>query len=90
MTFEWDDDKAKTNQAKHRVTFQEASTVFGDPLAITFDDPDHSEIEERSLTFGMSVASRLLVIVHTARDESIRIISAREMSKTERNIYEKD
>ena len=88
MEFEWDQKKAVANERKHRVSFHEAATVFGDPLAITFDDPDHSEGEYRLLTFGMSRFNRLLVISHTKRKKRVRIISAREAKRYERKIYE--
>jgi hypothetical protein len=88
VRFEWDPKKAATNARKHGITFQEAATVFGDPLAITFDDPDHSEKEERHLTFGLSLRGRLVVVSHTEREERTRIISARLMSREERVIYE--
>lgn len=88
MEFEWDQKKAAANERKHRVSFHEAATVFGDPLAITFDDPDHSEGEYRLLTFGMSRFNRLLVVSHTERNKRVRIISAREVKRYERKIYE--
>ena len=88
MRFEWDPKKATGNQNKHGVTFQEAATVFGDPLAITFLDPDHSEAEERHLTFGLSRQNRLVVVSHTERGDRTRIISARLMDRKERVIYE--
>lgn len=88
MEFEWDEEKAATNERKHQVSFQEAATVFGDPLAITFADPDHSEHERRYVTFGMSQLNRLLVIAHTDRGQKVRLISARSMTKQERTIYE--
>ena len=88
MRFEWDPKKAAANLRKHRVTFQEAATVFGDPLAITFEDPDHSENEERHLTFGISLQGRLLVVSHMERNDRTRIISARLMDRKERVIYE--
>ena len=88
MRFEWDPKKAAANPKKHRVTFQEAATVFGDPLAITFDDPDHSEDEERHLTFGLSLQGRLIVVSHTERRDRARIINARLMESEERVIYE--
>jgi len=68
MEFEWDDGKAAANEKKHGVLFQEAGTVFGDPLAMTYPDPDHSQSEHRALTFGMSRANRLLVVAHTDRN----------------------
>ena len=89
MRFEWDAVKAAKNLRKHRVSFAEASGVFYDPLAVTGADPDHSEGEERLLTFGMSSDGRLLVVSHTERGEAIRIISARTATQSERYIYEK-
>lgn len=88
MHFEWDPRKDKKNLQKHGVSFQEASSVFYDTLAVTGADPDHSESEERSITFGMSSSGRLLVVAHTERGDAIRIISARIATKHERNIYE--
>lgn len=87
MQFEWDPDKDRENQAKHGVSFDEASTVFGDPLAITIDDPDHSLEEHRLLTTGNSNRQRLVIVAHTDRDERIRIISAREVTSAERRDY---
>jgi len=88
MEFEWDPKKSAANERKHDVTFQEASTVFGDSLAMTFADPDHSNNEQRYLTFGLSKYNRLLVVAHTDRGEKTRIISARLMDRKERRIYE--
>ena len=88
MEFDWDDAKARRNFAKHRVSFHEAASVFGDPLALTFEDPDHSVGERRLLTFGISTSGRLLAVIHTARGASIRIISARRVTRGERKIYE--
>ena len=88
MEFEWDPKKSAANERKHDVTFQEASTVFGDSLAMTFADPDHSNNEQRYLTFGLSKHNRLLVVSHTDRGEKTRIISARIMDRKERRIYE--
>jgi uncharacterized DUF497 family protein len=88
MKFEWDAEKAKANQRKHNVSLHEASTIFGDPLAITFDDPDHSIGEQRYLTFGLSRLNRLLVVAHTERADRIRIISARVATRQEKRIYE--
>lgn len=88
MQFEWDVDKAEKNFKKHKITFEEASSVFYDHLAITGIDPDHSIVEERMITFGLSLSGRLLVIAHTDRGESIRIISARKATLKERKIYE--
>jgi len=88
MRFEWDPRKAAANLKKHGVTFQEAATVFGDPLAITFQDPDHSEEEERQMTYGLSQQMRLIVVSHTQRIDQMRIINARLMDRKERVIYE--
>jgi len=88
MEFEWDKKKAEVNLKKHKISFHEAATVLGDPLAITFEDPDHSVGEFRFITFGLSRFNRLLVVLHTERQGRIRIISAREMTKQERKIYE--
>jgi len=88
MEFEWDPDKSEANLKKHGISFHEASTVFGDPMAITFNDPDHSIGEHRFLTFGRSRANQLLGVVHTERREKTRIISARRATRQEREIYE--
>jgi len=90
MEFEWDTDKAKDNLKKHDISFHEASTVFGDPLSITFNDPDHSIREHRFLTFGHSRMSQLLVVIHAERHRKTRIISARRATRQERKIYEND
>ena len=88
MRFEWDPGKAAENLAKHGVSFEEAATVFRDALSVTGSDPDHSFDEERFVTFGVSTGGRLLAIAHTDRDDTIRIISARPVTPSERNIYE--
>ena len=88
MNFEWDSKKARLNRKKHRVSFEEAATVFGDPLALTFPDPDHSETEQRFITVGMSGAKRVLVIAHADRNDTVRIISARLATRHEREHYE--
>jgi uncharacterized protein len=88
MHFEWDAAKAKVNEEKHGVTFDEATMVFGDPLALTFDDVEHSEGEARYLTFGITSNNRALVVAHTSRGDNIRIISARAMTPRERRDYE--
>ena len=88
LKFEWDESKALGNAAKHGVTFQEAASVFGDPLAYCFNDPDHSVDETRLLTFGVSRKGRLLVVVHAEHGRGIRIISARVATRSERKIYE--
>jgi uncharacterized protein len=87
MEFEWDERKARANVKKHGVSFHDAATVFGDPLAITFPDPDHSEEEDRSVTFGLSQSQRLLVVAHTNRGARTRIINARLMTRKEKVIY---
>ena len=88
MKFEWDPKKATANFKKHGVTFQEAATIFGDPLAITFDDPDHSMSENQYITFGLSLQKRLIVVSHTERGDRTRIINARLMDRKEIRIYE--
>ncbi len=88
MEFEWDRDKALANLRKHGVIFEEASSVFGDALAITFNDPLHSVREHRYLAFGVSHSGVLLVVSFAERRKRIRIISARRATRAERNIYE--
>lgn len=88
MQFEWDTAKAAENLAKHGVSFEEAATVFRDTLSATGADPDHSVSEERFITFGVSTSGRLLVVAHTERGDTIRIISARPATRGERKIYE--
>jgi uncharacterized DUF497 family protein len=88
MEFEWDTGKATLNRRKHRVSLEEASSVFGDPLAITFRDPDHSVGEARFVTFGLSATGALLVVAHTRRSRRTRLISARRATRAERKIYE--
>jgi uncharacterized DUF497 family protein len=88
MRFDWDSQKTAANEQKHKVSFQEAATAFGDPLAITFADPDHSAGEHRYITFGLSRHRRLLVVSHTDRGDLVRIISARPVTRKERRIYE--
>lgn len=88
MKIEWDPRKAKSNLKKHGVSFEEAATALSDPMAATGADPDHSVVEERYVTFGVSQKGRLLVVSHTEKGETIRIISARRASKGEREIYE--
>ncbi|MBI5935286.1 MAG: BrnT family toxin [Chloroflexi bacterium] len=86
--FEWDDDKAIGNFDKHGVGFEEGATIFNDPLIATIFDPDHSENEERFISLGISVQNRLLVVVHTFREERIRLISCRKATNAERKLYE--
>ena len=90
FTFEWDPEKASENEAKHGVSFPEATTVFGDPLSVTIPDPDHSVGEERFLTIGMSHQQRLLVVVHADRDDAICLINARATTRSERKTYEEE
>ena len=88
MDFEWDEAKARTNQRKHRVSFLEATEVFSDEHSSCVHDPDHSHNEERYLLFGVSLKGNYLVISFTERSETVRIISARQMTSQERNAYE--
>ena len=88
MEFEWDREKAAQNQEKHEISFDEAVTIFHDPLAATFDDPDHSTGERRFVTVGYSSQNRLIVVAHTERSETIRIISARLATPQERKRHE--
>lgn len=88
MKFEWDRAKAATNLRKHRVSFDEAVTIFYDPLAATFNDSDHSLGEHRFITVGLSSRARLLVVAHAELGESIRIISARLTTARERKRHE--
>jgi uncharacterized protein len=90
LKFEWDAPKSIANVRKHGVSFEEAATVFGDPLAVTFPDPDHSTEESRFVTIGQSHRELLLVVVHVDRKRAIRIISARRATKRERDTYEQD
>lgn len=89
IRFEWDPIKAKLNIAKHGITFEEASTVFNDEFGILFDDPDHSEDEDRSILLGFSANAKMLIVCHCIRGEDniIRIISARKATKTEELTY---
>jgi uncharacterized protein len=88
LEFEWDSAKAASNQSKHGVGFEEAVTVFDDPLSTTVIDPDHSLREERLIIFGRSRNGRILAVMHTERGERVRIISAREATRAEREAYE--
>ena len=88
MKFEWDPAKAAANLAKHGVSFEEAATVFRDTLSATGLDPDHSVDEDRFVIFGVSTSGRLLVVAHTERGDTIRVISARPATPGERKIYE--
>ena len=84
MQFEWHPEKARKNLIKHGISFDEASTVFGDPLAVTIDDPDHSPEERRLLTTGLSPRQRLIIVAHTDREGRVRIFSARDVTPEER------
>ena len=89
MIYEWDAQKAADNERKHGVTFDEARTVFLDPLAETFDDPDHSVDERRFITIGISTQPRVLFVAHADRGEDrVRIISARPATRGETNAYQ--
>ena len=88
MRFFWDSDKDRRNRRIHGIGFQEASTVFGDPLAVTISDPDHSIGEERFITIGPATSGCLIVVCHTEQGDNIRIISSREPSAYERQDYE--
>ncbi|MBI4728506.1 MAG: BrnT family toxin [Acidobacteria bacterium] len=88
MEFEWDPAKAVENERKHDVSFDEAATVFGDALSLTIPDPGHSDQEDRFVLLGESFRGRFLVVVHTVREDRIRIIGARMATRTERRGYE--
>ena len=90
MQFEWDPEKAASNARKHGVTFEEAQTVFQDDLFVTFEDPDHSQDENRFLILGQSTKKNLLVVAYTERRSSIRLISARPATRKERRTYEEE
>ncbi len=88
MEFEWDPNKETVNLLKHQVSFTEAATVLGDSLSTTVPDPDHSIGELRYITVGLSSRGRLLIVAHGERQQRIRIISARKLTRNERRIYE--
>jgi uncharacterized DUF497 family protein len=88
MKFEWDLQKADSNLKKHGVSFQEAASVLGDALSITYHDPDHSVREHRFITVGTSRTGRVLMVAHTDRGDNVRIISARKTTRQERRYYE--
>lgn len=88
IKFDWDKRKDRENLRRHKIDFNEASTVFADSLSITISDPEHSEDEARWVTMGLSNRQRLLVVIHTEEDETIRIISARMADRAERRKYE--
>lgn len=88
LRFAWDEEKAKANLKKHRVSFEEATTVFLDSFSMTIPDPDHSVEEQRFIDIGSSDKGRVLVVVYTERGSSIRIISCRKATPSERTLYE--
>lgn len=88
--FDWDEVKATANLRKHKVSFEEAKTVFGDPFALTTNDPDHSFEELRFLNLGESNTGKLLIVSYTQRNERIRIITCRKATATERKMYEEN
>ena len=93
VRFEWDEEKAKANLKKHKVGFEEAKTVFNDPLLITFADEEHSEAEDRYISIGTSAPNKVLLVIHTERETAedtliIRIISCRKATASERKTYE--
>jgi len=88
LEFSWNAEKAALNLSKQGVTFEEASTVFGDPLSVTVFDPGHSETESRFVIVGQSFEGKLIVVVHSELEDSIRIISARLATRREREVYE--
>ncbi len=87
LTFEWDEEKAKENLRKHKVSFEEAKTVYDDPFLWTFPDPEHSIIEQRYVNVGFSSKGQVLVVIHTERGENIRLISCRKATTGERRAY---
>ena len=88
MIYEWDGKKAKGNWRKHRISFEDAASVFLDPLALTFPDPDHSSAEEREFTIGRSHRQQVVFVSHCQRGDRVRIISARKTTRGERKQYE--
>lgn len=88
LRFEWDEEKAKANLRKHRVDFDEATTVFTDPFSMTIHDPAHSGDEQRYIDIGRSDKGRVLVVVYTERGSNIRLVSCRKATSSERRLYE--
>ena len=88
MKFDWDENKAAANLSKHGVSFEEAKTVFNDPFYIDFYDPDHSYEEDRYIIVGESAQGRLLIVSYTERGDAMCLISARVVTRTEREVYE--
>jgi len=90
LRFSWDPAKAASNLRKHRISFAEGATAFGDPLSITVPDPDHSAGEQRYVLIGFTERGRLVVVAHVERGDEIRIINARFPTRRERKTYEED
>jgi hypothetical protein len=88
LVFEWDEAKARSNLRKHRVSFHEARTTFNDPYLLTFPDTEHSGVEDRFISIGISRRSQLLVTIHTDREGRVRIMSSRKAKARERRFYE--
>ena len=88
LRFEWNPNKAKKNIVKHGISFDEAATVFSDPLSMTYDDPDHSYDENRYIIIGLSTFGKLLFVSYVETNDTIRIISARQLTRKERKQYE--
>jgi hypothetical protein len=86
--FEWNEAKARANARKHKVTFEEAVSVFTDSFLVTFPDEEHSESEERLISIGRSERGRILLVIHTDRGDAIRLISCRKATRAERRTYE--
>lgn len=88
LTFEWNENKARSNIEKHGLSFEEAATAFGDPLSLAIEDPEHSADESRFVLLGTTLRNKLVVVVHAERGDTIRIISARLATRAERRAYE--
>lgn len=88
LSFEWNEHKATENLKNHKVSFEEAKTVFNDPAVLTFPDPEHSDAEHRSISIGISAHARVLLVVHTNRSSNVRIISSRKATAKEKKLYE--
>lgn len=93
LVFEWDSSKARANLKKHKISFEEATTIFNDSFLVTYLDEEHSGVENRFISIGLSFKSRVLLVVHTEREEQtdilvIRIISCRKATPLERSVYE--
>lgn len=88
LIFEWDERKAQANLRKHKISFEEAKTVFDDPFLLTFPDRKHSESEERYINIGTSQKGRILIVIHTEQEQNMRLISCRKATRNERRVYE--